>query len=73
MERNHSRLNQTSADLIQGWRGNCDVQLLIYNCDPLKPDISEISRVTDYVVAYSCKGNATLKEEKEQMRKLIER
>lgn len=65
MPRNDERINQTSTDLLQSWRGNCDVQILVYNCDPKKPDISEISKVTDYVVAYSCKGNCSLKEERE--------
>jgi hypothetical protein len=37
----------------------------------MKPDISEIARVTDYIVAYSCKGNLTMKEEKEQTKKLV--
>ena len=65
MSRNHGRLNQTSLDCLQSWRGNCDVQIIVYNCDPKKPDLSEIARVTDYVVAYSCKGNCTLREERE--------
>lgn len=71
MPRNHNRLNQTSTDLLRSWRANCDVQLLIYNCDPKKLDISEIARVTDYIVAYSCKGNLSMKEELEQNKKLI--
>ena len=66
MPRNHPRVNQTSSLMLQSWRGNCDVQLLIYDSNPKTPDISEIARVTDYVVAYSCKGNATLKEEIQQ-------
>ena len=71
MPRNHKWMNQTSTDLLQSWRGNCDVQILIYNCDPKKPDIAELARVTDYVVAYSCKGNCTLREEREQNKKLV--
>jgi len=71
MKRNHPRLNQTSTVLLQSWRANCDIQILVYDCDPKNPDVSEIARVTDYVVSYSCKGNATLKEEKEMMTKLI--
>ena len=71
MPRNHNRVNQTSTDLLLSWRANCDVQLLVYNCDPLCPDLVEIARVTDYVVSYSCKGNATIKEEREQIRSLI--
>jgi hypothetical protein len=34
MPRNHSQLNQTSVDLLQSWRANCDVQILMYKCDP---------------------------------------
>jgi len=47
------------------------VQILVYNCDPKEPSISDIAKVTDYVVAYSCKGNQTLKEEREQTKQLI--
>ena len=71
MPRNHRRVNQTSLVLLRSWRGNCDIQILIYNCNPKYPDISELARVTDYIVAYSCKGNSTLKEEREQNKKMI--
>ena len=71
MPRNNSRLVQSSTDLLQSWRANCDIQLLIYDCDPRNPDVSNIARVTDYIVAYSCKGNATMKEEREQTRSLL--
>ena len=71
MPRNHPRINQTSSYLLQSWRANCDVQILVYNGDPKNPDISEIARITDYVVSYSCKGNVTLKEEREHLKQLI--
>ena len=71
MPRNHSRINQTSLDLIQTWRGNCDIQVMIYESDPDNFDLREISKVTDYVVAYSCKGNATLREEIDNNRRMI--
>jgi hypothetical protein len=71
MERNHSRVNQTSTDLLSSWRGNCDIQLLIYESDPDRPNIKEISRVTDYVVAYQCKGNSTYLEERETTKHII--
>ena len=71
MPRNHARLNQTSTTLIQTWRANCDIQILIYESNPEAPDLKEISRVTDYVVAYSCKGNSTLREEIETNKNLI--
>jgi len=71
MPRNNIRLNQTSTTLLQGWRGNCDLQILVYRCDPKNPDSSEIARVTDYVASYSCKGNYSLKEERQHNRDLI--
>ena len=73
LPRNYKRVNQSSLLLLQSWRGNCDIQLLIYNSDPEHPSISEIARVTNYVVGYACKGNSTLKEEREQCRKMIAR
>ena len=71
MPRNHQRINQTSRYLLQSWRANCDVQLLVYNSSPSNPDLSEIARVTDYVVGYQCKGNHSWTEEREQMKKLV--
>ena len=71
MPRNHPRMNQTSTSLIQTWQANCDIQILIYKSNPDAPDLREISKVTDYVVAYSCKGNSTLQEEIETNKNLI--
>lgn len=73
LPRNHQRVIQTSLDLCQSWRANCDIQILLYDSDPDDPDPFEIARVTDYVVAYQCKGNSSLREEKEQIRALIMR
>ena len=70
MPRNHPRVTQTSIDLIRSWRGNCDVQFLIYESPPGFIDVKEISRVTDYVVGYTCKGGTTLKEERETNKQL---
>jgi len=41
---------------------------LIYDADPAPPDPSEISRVTDYVVAYASKGNARLALEQKHVK-----
>lgn len=71
MPRNHPRVTQSSSSLLQTWRANCDIQILIYDSPPQSFDSREISKVTDYVVAYSCKGNATYKEELETYKKLI--
>jgi hypothetical protein len=71
MPRNHRRINQTSTTLIQSWRGNCDVQILIYESHPDNFDPREVSKVTDYVVAYSCKAAVSQREEMETIKRLI--
>lgn len=58
-------------DILQSWRGNCDMQILVYESDPDNPNIKEISRVTDYVVSYNTKGNTTYMEEKETTKHII--
>ena len=71
LPRNNRRIVASSRWLLQGWRANCDIQVLLYECDPLHPNPDEIARVTDYIVAYACKGNETVVEEKNQMKALI--
>ena len=71
LPRNNRRIVASSRWLLQGWRANCDIQVLLFECDPLHPNPDEIARVTDYIVAYACKGNETIVEEKNQMKALI--
>lgn len=71
LPRNHSTVVQSSLDLLQAWRANCDIQFLFYESNPDDPDPLDIGRVTDYVVAYACKGHVMLKEEKNHIRHLI--
>jgi hypothetical protein len=71
LPRNHPRVNQTPLDVLAAWRANCDMQLILYNSDPDHPDPEDVAKVTDYVVAYACKGNASLAEEKSQMKSII--
>ena len=71
LPRNHRRIVASSRWLLQGWRANCDIQVLLYNCDPKCPNPEEIARVTEYIVAYACEGNETIVEEKNQMKSLI--
>jgi hypothetical protein len=73
LSRNHNRLLQVSTAMLQSWRGNCDIQVLIYDSSPKQPNLDEIARVTDYVMSYTSKGNHTFTEEKEQNRLLIQR
>ena len=45
--------------------------MLLYECHPMHPNPDEIARVTDYIVAYACKGNESIVEEKKQAKALI--
>jgi hypothetical protein len=72
LPRNSSRMIQSSVKLLQLWRANCDVQLLLYDSDPRNPNLFEISKVTDYIVSYACKGNSKMEAEVATMRSLVE-
>ena len=71
MPRNSTRMNQTSMTALKSWRANCDVQLIIYDSDPVHPDLNEIAKITDYVVSYTCKGNVRQSTEKNLMKDLV--
>lgn len=71
LKRNMTRMVQSSTKVLQSWRGNCDVQLIIYSSHPDNPDLDEISKVTDYVVAYACKGNSTHTAERQSIIDMI--
>ena len=73
LKRNSTRMVQSSIKLLRLWRANCDVQLLIYKSDPHNPDVYEVSKVTDYVVSYACKGNSTTATEIQVMNSLVQR
>jgi len=67
LPRNDSRVIQSSLSQLQSWRANCDIQIILYESNPLHPDLQEIASVTDYVVAYACKGNDSLLQEKKSV------
>lgn len=72
MKRQHSvRITQHSQYLLQGWRANCDIKLLLYFSDPNYPDIGEIDEVCKYVVGYTTKKSHTSKHEKSAIQNLI--
>jgi len=66
-------VHQTSVKILQAWRANCNIKLLLYNSDPRRVDPREIAQVTDYVVSYACKGNEKLHDEKMQLKSLAQR
>jgi len=73
LPRNTTRMTQTSTKLLQPWRGNCDLQVILYNSPKDNFDFLEIARVTDYVVGYVGKGNSTLQVEKDNIKATIMR
>jgi hypothetical protein len=71
LPRKNPRTVQSSTWLVQGWRANCDIQILLYDCDPCNPDPEEIAKVTDYIVAYQCKGNDSFQKERDRVKEYI--
>ena len=71
MPRNNLRLHQTPIHVLRGWRGNCDIKILFYESSSENPDLEEIAQVTDYVVAYTCKGTETIKIERDILKDFI--
>ena len=71
MPRNHPRVVQSSTDILQSWRANCDIQIILHDSNPNIVDLLKISQITDYIVTYSCKGHESLKDEQDQMKTMI--
>ena len=65
MKRTQSkRAVQLSKTMLKGWRGNCDIKLLLYFSYPNLPDIGDIEDICKYVVAYTGKWSHTFQQEK---------
>ena len=71
MPRNHPRVVQSSTYILQSWRANCDIQIILYESNPNVVDPLEIPQITDYIVTYSCKSHESLKDEQDQMKTMI--
>jgi len=72
IKRNTKKIIQSSMHLLQSWRANSDIQLILYESKDLKsPDPSEIAQVTDYIVSYQCKGNETQLSEKQMIKEFV--
>jgi hypothetical protein len=71
LPRKNRRTVQSSTWLVQSWRANSDIQILLYDCNPCTPDPEEIARVTDYIVAYQCKGNDSFQKERDEVKEYI--
>ena len=73
MKRNNLRMIQTPINVLKGWRGNCDIKVLLYDCHDGEPTPEDIAEVTDYIVACACKGNETSAVERETLKNIITR
>ena len=62
---------QHSKFLLQGWRANADLEILIYRSNPSMPDVSEIDNVCQYVVSYAGRRYQTIKVEKDVIHDVI--
>jgi len=72
LPRRHSqRIVQHSKTLLQSWRANADIQLLIYRSNPAIPDIGEIEAVSRYCVAYAGKRYKSTKQEIDMIQDVI--
>ena len=68
---NNRRMTQTSQFVLQSWRANCDVQLLIFESDPYNPNLEEIEKVVNYIVSYTTKVNMTTIQEQKMICEII--
>ena len=66
-------MQQISTVLVQSWRANCDIQLLLYDSDPYNPNLAEFAKVADYIVSYITKGNIGYLTEQKIMKELIQK
>lgn len=71
LPRNHPRIVQTSIFLLQGWRANVDIQLLLYDTTFDKTTASDVSKISDYIISYICKGTETSVQEKIRLKDLV--
>ena len=71
--RGSQQMMQISTVQLQSWRANCDIKLLLYDSDPRKANLSEITKVADYIVSYITKGNVGFTMEQKMMKSIIER
>lgn len=64
LTRLHStKINQHSRPILQAWRANADVQLIVYRSNPRIPDVGEIEAVSRYCTAYASKTHQTTRQE----------
>lgn len=72
LKRNERRMKQTSTTMLQSWRANCDVSVLIYNHGSASSiSCTDIAAVVCYVVSYCTKGNLSFNMERDAIEAMI--
>lgn len=73
LKRNHNRLKQTSTTMLNSWRANCDVSIIVYATDPVNIVPSDIAQISGYIMSYCTKGNLSYQEERSSIASIITR
>ena len=71
LKRNNARLKKTSTSMLESWRANCDVSVIIYATDPNDIVPADIARINGYITSYCTKGNLSYQEEKTSIASVI--
>ena len=64
-------MKQTSMTMLQSWRAKCDVQVILYDQDPLHVDCKDVASISGYVTSYCTKGNSSFHSEQEAIAAMI--
>ncbi|GFH43542.1 hypothetical protein CTEN210_00015 [Chaetoceros tenuissimus] len=71
LKRNNSRLKKTSTSMLESWRANCDVSVIVYATDPNNIVPADIARINGYITSYCTKGNLSFQEERNSIAAII--
>ena len=65
-------MKQTSTLMLQSWRANCDVAILVYDTDPVNLSPTDVAKVSNYIVSYCTKGNVSFQQERDTIAAIVE-
>ena len=65
-------MKQTSTLMLQSWRANCDVAILVYHTDPVNLSPTDVAKVSNYIVSYCTKGNMSFQQEWDTIAAIVE-
>jgi len=59
-------MKQTSTSMLESWRANCDVAIIVYDADPSEFSARDVATISGYVVSYTCKDGVSYQSEHKQ-------